>query len=314
MVTDRQTDSECEDAVGSCFGFTVQSDLPFRFLRKGPGSETLQVIRSSKPLDGADATLLYEWTIRDEAASVAARLYRADGFFYFWTSDAGWYRVDPRARRIEISDHPDELRREQRLWGVPTALCVKDRGDLAIHAATVEAKGSAIVLAAPGRFGKTTLALAFHRNGYRLLTEDTTCCTLRPGPMVFPGPTSVRLRPDMFEGAPPRGTNIAAVRDDRVHLMLDADRAGNGRPVPIAALVFLRESADDVRLDRVGAVEALPDLWTLTLRFQTDAERRDAFRQLTQLAANVPIWNLHRPFQVGTLDQVVDTLVSTCIR
>lgn len=296
----------------SCFGFSVRSGHPFKFLRPGTGKETLEVVRSATSLEPVDGTLLFEWTLRDPTADVTARLYDANGLFHFWTSDAGWYRIDPLARRIEMSEYSDEIRREQRLWGVPTGLCIKARGDLVLHAAAVEVDGAAIVLAAPGRFGKTTLALAFHREGYRLLTEDTACCSLTPEPVLFPGPTCVRLRPDMFTGQAPPGTTIAAVRSDRIHLTLEPDRKGDGRPVPIRALVFLRESSGEIFVERVNRAEALPDLWTLIFRFQTDAERRRSFSLLAHLAATVPIWNLHRPLDVMKLDEVVSRLVNAC--
>jgi len=296
----------------SCFGFSIRSEHAFKFLRTGPGTESLEVIRSEARLDPVDARLLFEWTLRDSSANVTAKLYEGNGVFHFWTSDAGWYRIDPRARRIEMSAHEDEIRCEQRLWGIPTALCVKDRGDLVLHAAAVEVDGSAIVLAAPGRFGKTTLALAFHRQGHRLLTEDTACFRPSPAPVLFPGPTCVRLRPDMFNGEAPPGTTVAAVRADRIHLALDVDRRGDGGPVPIRAVVFLRESADGVRIEPVSGSEALPDLWTLTFRFQTDTERRRSFVQLAQLAATVPIWNLYRPLNVATLNEVVSRTVNAC--
>ena len=54
-------------------------------------------------------------------------------------------------------------------------LCFRARGDTALHAAAVEVDGQAVVLGAPGTFGKTTLAAAFHAAGHRLLSEDTTC-------------------------------------------------------------------------------------------------------------------------------------------
>jgi hypothetical protein len=301
-----------EDDGRTCFGFSVRSPHPFRFLRRGGAQDQLEVVQAAEPLSAGEEHLLFEWTLRDPGAAVTAKLYAARGLYHFWTSDAGWYRIDPRARRIEMSDHVDEIRREQRLWGVPTALCVKDRGDLALHAAAVEVGGGAIVLAAPGRFGKTTLALAFHREGYRMLTEDTACCSLSPDPVLFPGPTSVRLRPDMFNGQSPAGTTVLAVRDDRIHLTLDADRVGDGRALPIRAVVFLRESSDGVRVERVRGSEALPDLWTLTFRFQTDAERRRSFSQLAQIAAAVPVWNLHRPLQVAKLDEAVARLIDIC--
>ncbi|MGH9258176.1 MAG: hypothetical protein ACRD3C_26745 [Vicinamibacterales bacterium] len=288
----------------------VRSSHSFRFLRRGGGTNTVEVAQAAESLAAPEATMLYEWTLRDPSAEVTARLFSADGILHFWTSDAGWYRIEPASGRIEMSDYPDELRREQRLWGIPTVLCAKNRGDLVLHAAGVEVNGGAILLAAPGRFGKTTLALAFHREGYRLLTEDTAVCSLASDPLLFPGPTSIRIRPDMFDGQAPAGTTLVAARGDRIHLALDADRMGDGRPVPIRALVFLRESSDRIVLERVKKGEAIPDLWTLSFRFPDEAERRRSFSQLARLATVVPVWNVYRPLRVDRLQEIVSQLLT----
>jgi hypothetical protein len=204
------------------------------------------------------------------------------------------------------------VRREQRLWGVPTMLCFMERGDFGLHAAAVEVAGAAILLAAPGRFGKTTLALAFHARGYRLLTEDTACCRMAAGPLLLPGPTSVRLRPDIFHGEAPTGTRVLSVGHDRIHLVLKADRAGDSLPVPIKALVFLRGSADHIRLERVKGGEALRDLWALNFHLQNTIARSRSFSQLAQLAGSLSVWNLHRPLSLMNLDEVVSRIVETC--
>jgi hypothetical protein len=313
MVDSVQYNNRLNDGTGhSCFGFMVDSSCPFRFLRPSRGEETLEIIETSEPLAASEGTLLYEWTLRDLSGDVSAKLYGRDHVFHFWTGDAGWYQIDPAARRIKISPHEDEVRREQRLWGIPTTLCFMQRGDFALHAAAVEVDDKAILLAAPGRFGKTTLALAFHRRGYRLLTEDTACCGLAPEAVLLPGPTSVRLRPDMFDGEAPPGTTVVAVRKDRIHLALDSYRVGDGRPVPIKALVFLRESSGDIFLERLKSSTAIPDLWTLNFRLQNEAARGRSFSQLAQLATTVPVWDLHRPLQAANLDEIVSRIVEAC--
>ena len=49
----------------------------------------------------------------------------------------------------------EPVRREERLWGIPAALALIRRGDVAVHAAAVEIDGRALLFAGPGRFGKT---------------------------------------------------------------------------------------------------------------------------------------------------------------
>jgi hypothetical protein len=300
------------DEAGSCFGFLVRSQCPLRFLRRGGGEGALEIREAAIPITAPESTLLAEWVFRDVVGDVSTRLYGVDGIFHFWTNDAGWFRVDPAARVIEMSTKVNEVRREQRLWGVPAVLCFMERGDFGLHAAAVEVGGGAILLAAPGRHGKTTLALAFHARGHRLLTEDTTCCRLASEPLLLPGPTSVRLRPDIFHGDAPAGTSLVLVRDDRIHLVIDSDRAGDSLPVPIKALVFLREPAEQIVLEHVETSQALRDLWALNFRLQNTVGRRQSFTQLGQLASSIRIWNLHRPFSLTNLDEVVSRIVDTC--
>lgn len=299
-------------APRGCFGFEVRSPCRFRFLRDGSGESALAIEETSEDLAAPESALVAEWLLPDPASAVKARLYRHDNFFLFWTDDGGWYRIDPAAGRIEMSPGQDDIRREQRLWGVPTVLCFMERGDFGLHAAAVEVNGGAIVLAAPGRHGKTTLALAFHRMGYRLLTEDTSCCRLEPEPLLLPGPTSVRVRPDVFHGEAPPATTIVSVRPDRVHLKIDAERAGDIRPVPIRAIVFLRDPADRILIERVPPGQALPDLWTLNFHMQDAIARGRSFSQLARLAGSVPVWNLHRPLTLPGLDEVVARIADTC--
>src|SRR5918992_1328313 len=126
-------------------------------------------------------------------------LYESDGTFSLWIQDSGWFRVDPRSPAIEIPTTPSGRRRENRVWGIPAALCYMARGDQAVHAAAVDVDGSALLLAAPGRFGKTTLAGGFLRLGHRLLSEDMSCVRSGTPPEVIPGPAGLRLRRDVYE-------------------------------------------------------------------------------------------------------------------
>jgi hypothetical protein len=306
-------DSVPNDLVGgSCFGFLVRSRCALKFLRKTGGKETLEIREAPTPITAPESPLIAEWVLRDAVGDVTTRLYGLNGIYHFWTNDAGWFRIDPAARVVEISDHANEVRREQRLWGVPAVLCFMERGDFGLHAAAVEVAGAAILLAAPGRHGKTTLALAFHARGYRLLTEDTACCRLASGPLLLPGPTSVRLRPDIFRGEAPTGTRVLSVGNDRIHLVLDSDRAGDSLPVPIKALVFLRDPAEHIFLERVKAGQALRDLWALSFHLQNTIARSRSFSQLAQLAGSISVWNLHRPLSLMNLDEVVSRIVETC--
>ena len=114
----------------------------------------------------------------------------------------------------------------------------------------------------------------------------------------------------MFRGAGPAGTAVVARRPDRVLLRVDDARAGTADPVPIAAIVLLRRSDDEVRLEPVERVRALPDLYALSFRIGGSEAAAESFSRVSRLAARTTIWNLYRPLRIETLETVVDRIAA----
>jgi hypothetical protein len=287
------------------YGFTIRTQQPLQFLRSGGGAEELEIVVAEKPRTRPEVEPLADWMLQGTQYEARASLYRVESGFEFWATDAGAFHVDPENGRIEIPVSEDEIVREQRLWGIPVMLCYLHRGDFSLHAAAVEIGSSAVLFAAPSRYGKTTLALAFHRHGYRVLSEDLVCCRAGSSCEVLPGPALVRMRTDVYAGTPPPGMHVIVARPDRIYLGFDDDRKGASAPVPIKAIVFLRE-AEEVRIEPVAAAVALNDVWHLNFRLATNEFRARAFRQLTRLAGAVPCWNVYRPLRLESLDATVE--------
>jgi hypothetical protein len=290
--------------VPSCFGFVIDSTVPLLFTRGGGGVERLRIAEHRVPWPGGDGSPLFE--IVDGGRRVAGLWSRGEEY-QFLVDDLGWYRITPGARSIEIPAGVDPIRREQVLWGVPATLCFLARGDLSIHAAAVEVDEGAVLLAAPGNHGKTTLAVAFHRAGYRILTEDSSCCSVDSGATLRPGPGLVRLRDG--SGDPPDGLELARTRAGRAELAIAARRRGGGAPIPLRGVVFLRPGEGRPTLTRCTPPEALKDLWALHFGLGGNSERATSFGQVADLAHGVPCWNLSRPFELGRLGETVDLIV-----
>jgi hypothetical protein len=301
----RPGDKESSADTGpSIYGFKVRTQETLRFLRSGGGAEALEIFAADKVRTRPDIEPLAEWMLPGTGYEARATLYRVSDGYEFWTTDAGAYHVDPQNGRIEIPAEGDRILREQRLWGIPVMLCYMRRGDFSLHAAAVEMGSGAVLLAAPSRYGKTTLALAFHQHGYRVLSEDLVCCRSEPSCEVLPGPALVRVRTDVYGGESPEGTHVIVARPDRVFLGLNDDRKGSSAPVPIKAIVFLRES-ENLRIEPAVASAALPDLWHLNFRLATQEDRARSFQQLAQLAGGVSSWNVYRPLRLTSLDPTV---------
>jgi hypothetical protein len=298
-------------SVGSCFGFELRSSTPFALLRSGSG-QPLEV-RNGEDAAPPRGEPLLEWTPRADRP-LHTRVY-ADGDGYrMWTDREGWFAIDPSTPSITTPFVEDALRLEQRTLGIPLMLCFLHRGELPLHAAVVEIGGEALLLAAPGRFGKTTLASAFLMAGHRVLSEDIACCRLAESVSVLPGPALLRVREGTHQQlAFPNTRRLIDEPDGRVRLTLEGPARGTGEPVPLRGVVFLRDGRGGGHLRRVATKQALPDLWSLSLKLPTDHDRARCFELTATLADAVPVWNLYRALRFDTLPEVVGRIVETCL-
>lgn len=296
------------DRLGTCFGFSVRSRLRFHYLRDGLG-QPLEITTVSDERTAPAAELVWEWVVNRDRL-FEARLYRNGHRFRLSVSGEGWYDVDPTVPSVGVPESGNPVKREERLWGIPALLCYLARRDTPIHAAAVEVEGEAILLAAPGTFGKTTLAAAFGAAGRRVLSEDLACVRLASTPTVVPGPAMLRIRRDVADALGAHLGTVLDAGDERVHVALDDRLRGDSQPVPLRAVVFLRSSDDGIRLEPADMVDAIRDLRALSFFLPDLADQARCFEAVADLARRVPLWNLYRPLRVDALEAVVERLLA----
>jgi hypothetical protein len=299
-----RVDAESLPVRGSCFGFQICSELTFGALRVGTG-DILRIFAT----DGAPARkgkFLHEWRQKDFLAQIFF-----DGSVYTFVVDGiGSVEIDPIERTLCTFGIDDPVVREELVCGVPMAVCFVQRGDIALHAAAVEVDGSAVVLAGPGRYGKSTLAAAFVDEGHRLLSEDLVCLRPSRSPTVLPGPAAIRLRNDVAGRLSVSAAGDARSGIDRTRLTLDPDERGDSAPVPLGAILFLRSDDSAPTVKEVSLANAIPDLWALSLRLTSQDDAR-CFHGLVDSASSVPIFDLHRRLRFEDLSQTVGYVIDT---
>jgi hypothetical protein len=280
--------------------------MSFGYLRGGVG-ERLRVESEPAWVPEDPGVLVREWAIQ-APERFRASLYASDGIYRLWAADSGWFEIDPQRSMIRASDCGNSVKREERLLGIPALLCFVARGDAPLHAAAVDAGRGAILLAAPGRHGKTTLAAGFVRAGSRLLSEDLCCLRIRDQPLVVPGPAMLRLRSDVAEALNIRCAQTLEAGDARLHLALDPRTRGDCTPVEIRTIVFLRGHASQFECHRSDPRNAVRDLFALGFRLPGEADTARAFSVAADLVASVPAWDVSYPLRIEQLEQIVDAV------
>ena len=298
--------------AGIVFGYEVDAPFASTYLRVGGGQPL--TIAESDPGTEPDIEPVLEWRPRPDTP-FQARLYGDPAGYGVWIDGMGGFGVEPDVPRITVPPSSETIRREERLWGVPAALCFSYRGDLPVHASAIEVGGRALVFCGPGRFGKTTLAAAFLRAGHRVLSEDLVCVRqTEGGPAVLPGPAMLRVRPDVAERLGPiEGTRTVLRDGERVHLAMEEGLRGTGDPVPLAGILILKRGLPQITLYRVQAERFLPELFSVSFNLPSDVERVRSFGGVVDLAGSTPLWLLDRPLEFATLGEVLDRVIDTCL-
>ena len=299
--------------TGACYGFDVTSELPLSYIRHraGPGTPLEVRLATDAPPEGV---LLHEWTAGRTGRRVT-RLLAVDEEVYVVQKSPD-IAFELRTGPSQILIHPgsvDGLLLESMLWGTPAAVVLARRNALPLHAGSVDVDGRGILLAAPGTFGKTTLAGAFHGAGYRMLADDMSGAVLSPSPALLPGPAVIRARPDVTDVFGFNRTEALLRTATRSHLGLTQQTKGNGDPVPLRAVVFLRVSDGPVLIEKASTSDMIRDLHGLAFRFPTDEGVAAAFENAASLAGQVEGWNLHRPLTPESLAGVIDLIIECCL-
>jgi hypothetical protein len=301
-------------AVGTCYGFEVVSSLEFEYLRGGTGDRLrIDEATTGRPVRSGGVILKTWRAVPGQRAET--RLLTDERTFLVEIGSDHWFGVDPDALRIEVSPTSDPRLREILLWTTPAAVSVTARGDLALHASAVEIGGRAVLVSAPSGHGKTTTAAAFFAAGYRMLTDDFSCCRVGEQPAVLPGPALLRVHQDV---AARLGLERLGLRDvwrtraenSKRHMVLPPRARGDGGPVPLSAVVFLREATGGIDLERADQADALRDLWSLSFHLPGAAHEKRCFQALADLVARVPVWNLARELDWLSLPNVIERIAN----
>lgn len=200
------------------------------------------------------------------------------------------------------------------LLGSAFGALLQQRGVLTLHGSVIEVADGCVGFLGPSGVGKSTLAAALLRRGYRLLTDDVCAVTLGPQalPLVLPGYPQTKLWADVLTKF---GTAPDTLRRVRPQLNKHA------WPVPMAfcpevrplqrLYVLQTTNTADLTIQEVVGGEKFQILRQHTYReaFLDGLEGRMAhFQVCAAVARCVPVRCMTRPLYPFLLDEMVARL------
>jgi hypothetical protein len=225
--------------------------------------------------------------------------------------DAVW--IDWRTRTTDDAIPPGiRMLLSSRVWGVVLRL----RGLVCLHGNLVGLESGDIALLGESGVGKSTLAAAFLKHNYPILSDDRVVLQYDGG--IFwaqPGAPHLSLWRDTlaaFELDPDAYGRIINWADKRL-LRLSAPRHFRATAAPLRAIYVLEPRQRDLqhlRLERLKPTRALREL--MLQRFGVfelpRAQAASEYRMLLRLADAVPLYRLHRPDSFAAIPELVQLL------
>jgi hypothetical protein len=266
-------------------------------------------------------------TASAEAAKQAKRsqwscyLRLPDGTEYLRWAKLFEFLVSPDGRRIvgrPLADASPETFQTYLLGQVLSHSLIK-LGFEPLHATVVEVGGEAVGFMGDSGRGKSTLAAAFVRAGFRLLTDDLLILKEDGrGLQAYPGLPRIKLYPEMARtvfGEPVQGTPMNPLTPKLV-IPLDS-RLCVRRPIALREFYVLRKPGEHPRGTRLRIQRASPRRAFLELLRNTYnrdvVDRQRLQRQLflqALLALKVPFKLLSFPRRLSALPAVHEALLA----
>lgn len=209
--------------------------------------------------------------------------------------------------------HDDDVLRLFLLGSCMGALLYQ-RGTVPLHGNAVATDRGAVVIAGGTGVGKSTLTMALHRRGYRVLADDICAVNLRDGsePVVEPGFPRLKLWADTCERFGVDTNALLRIRPEieKYHYPLDGAFCAERRPLHAVYLLTTGGGVARPSLRPLTGVAKLTELQAQLYKVGFEEARKTwpwLFPHMSAIAQGVRVYLVARP-KIDLLDELADLI------
>ena len=198
------------------------------------------------------------------------------------------------------------------LLGPILAFVLRLRGTLSLHASAVVLGGRAVAIAAPPSGGKSTTAAAFADRGARILTDDVLPIVWREGePWVLPGYPRIRLWPETVRARHGSEEALPLLTPTWSKRYLDVRAQFQSGPLPLGAIVILRErvAGPPVVAPLAGHAAAMQLVANSSMALYLDPQMRaEELDRVAAVVERVPLFTASASDDVARLGELCEAI------
>jgi hypothetical protein len=197
------------------------------------------------------------------------------------------------------------------LLGPIFAVLLRQRGFAVVHASGVMINDGAVAFVGQSGRGKSTLAEAFYKHGYGVITDDVMAVSIEGSrPEVLPAYPSIKLYPESARALECENSATHRVNsrtEKRAHSVASGFPQGR---LPLRRMYVL-SSGENNAIEPLQLQEAFVELVrnARAMTLLKDAHSRNAhLQQCSRLAAEVPTLRLRRRLDLSALSEIVELI------
>jgi hypothetical protein len=289
--------------VYTAYGLNIVSCIPCPELSLGRGRPDVKIFYAAVPDSLVSAKLKNDWY----QSTPEQILLSIDGVGRYLVTDG---------KEILIDRAPDAGDDEVRLFLLGSAFgaLLHQRGLLPLHGSAIEADGGCVAILGDSGLGKSALAGAFRKRGYRVMTDDICVVRIDRGnkPIILPGYPQLKLWADaaMKLGEEPELLPRIYPNEEKRGLLFQ--EAFCRKPMPLHHLyVIATNNSREFELTTLKGMEKLTEIINNTYRFQFLeglSRRVPHFKQCIEVAKHAAVSRVTRPREPFLLDELAEFL------
>lgn len=188
------------------------------------------------------------------------------------------------------------------------------RGYFPIHACVIEIEGKAVAFSGQSGAGKSTIAAAFAKRGFRILSDDVCAVKLSEGaPVVYPASPQIKLLQNTLEQFEMSYKDLPEVGDERRKYRYMDSASFHEEPLILSCIYLIRKvPKEEIEIWPLEGVEKFKELVMATHKRNILKGQRDhsmQFEACQFLSRHVDVKKLKHTRKLDQLNFVIDAVL-----
>ncbi|MDF5720873.1 MAG: hypothetical protein PUP91_10390 [Rhizonema sp. PD37] len=194
------------------------------------------------------------------------------------------------------------------LLGPVLCVLLRQRGLLVLHASCIDINHKGVAFMGGSGWGKSTLATAFHTQGYDVLTDDVMPIQIKTGqPVVFPSYPQFKLSPEAATSLGHDTKSLLPVSQNSFKVAYKLSCGFQQSPLPLHH-IYVLDKGSEHKITRIKPQEAFVELVRHTRAISSISEQKFMANHLhfcSELIKNVRFSRFTRKPSLGDLPKLV---------